>query len=439
MYRIIHDKKPRSEITLENLRYQYGAELVFAEDANKKNHKLDGIVFHAMPQEKEYYIGAFNPILDIEKEVLKYSNKTDEAELLTKYAPEYFPKTWRISKFLKSKNIKKLNLKNIYKAFTMEFPNGFVVKPAQGFASNGMFPQDTTDFVATYEYFLEKIKPTYDELVEDGNDAWEIQAELTQVEGFYEGWTLDLILNHPDQVIVQEKLDFKKSLPGLTFTYDRSEIIEARVHFINGVLLQGASTSRNLRSLSPQLLLSAESAAKTVVHKLPFLFTGAIDISLTENDGWKVLELNIGGDSGFLHPDSSLLATQLLSEFLSGQETPFLNSYREILFSSDPDQQIKRLDQLLRRRELKSLRKEFADNVIADSILQMSIKYSIQSTYNSKREKNRLERRLSNLLEEFEIPEIPDTYLMSSRGAYLELRNFHRHHRRHSCDSLLSP
>jgi len=71
------------------------------------------------------------------------------------------------------------------------FPDGFVVKPSDGWSSDGAFLAEGDDFVAVYQNYLENIKPRMIAAAEKGTPPNELHLAMKGTPDYYEGMTID--------------------------------------------------------------------------------------------------------------------------------------------------------------------------------------------------------------------------------------------------------
>jgi hypothetical protein len=368
-YRIIDGPNPGPrQATID--RYIYGAEVLYTGDAHPDRGpiQVQGTVWHSNLAEAKYYVGTHNPVIE-QRGILALieSNKWEEAKLLMAHIPGAFPKTENLAEIIREIRLgKELSasetLKLISHELRVRYPEGFFLKPVSGFSSDGTFPSERSDFAAVYEAYLRDVKPVIERrLIETAGDADTVHLELKRTPN-YEGRVFEELLTHAENVIVQTKLDPAIGAILHTPQGPKPLIIEYRVHVVEGTVLQGATETRweDTRGVSSEAYTQVEAFAQRMVSRLPSEMRGmcfGMDVMQTKDGRFMIIELNAGGESQYLYPDTDLWVANLLAKRFRGQ-TELLAQFEN--FSNQPTLQAKEaaLAKLLKLDEIKALAAE---------------------------------------------------------------------------------
>jgi hypothetical protein len=372
-YRIIQGPNPGPK-QAEIDRYLYGSEVLYTGDAQEQPTRVEGTVWHSDLSEARYFVGTRNPVIQQRQLMELISNdKWEEAKLLMKYVPDAFPKTENLAELLRQLGLdpaasalpRPQLLVRISQALRERFPQGFFLKPVAGFNSAGTFPTEKSDFASIYEAYMADVKPVIQRrMAETGGDATVVHLELKAMPN-YSGRVLEDLLDHPEKVIIQQKL--RPAFGSIVQTPEGPKplILEYRVHVVEGKVLVGGTQTRweDARSVSPEAFARVEAFAQRVVNQLPPSMRKmcfAMDVMQTENGLYKVIELNAGGDSGYLYPDIDLWVAQLLAAHYQEGHTPLLDEFERFKHASTLDAKEAALERLLKRHELAKLKTELA-------------------------------------------------------------------------------
>jgi hypothetical protein len=369
-YRIIDGPNPGPAQRAKD-EFIYGAKVLYTGDA-KQGHPthVDGTVWHANLREAEYFIGTRNPVIE-QLDILKLieSDKWEEAKILMAAVPDAFPRTENLADVIRAIGDNPAlsdpqKLERLSQELKRRYPEGFFLKPISGFSSDGTFPSDKSDFDAVYESFIHDVKPVIERrLKETGGDSDTVHLELKRMPN-YSGRVLEQLLAHPEQVIVQAKISPAFGAVVRTAEGPKPLIVEFRVHVVEGKVLVGATETRweDLRSVSGSTYAEVEAFAQHVVNRLPPAMRKmcfGMDVMKTADGRYKVVELNGGGESAYLYPDTDLWIAQLLAKHFRGS-TELLDEFAR--FKSRPTLAEKEaaLSRLLKRPELADLAREVA-------------------------------------------------------------------------------
>lgn len=336
-YRVILGDNPGSErMAIDEL--IYGAKVLYSGDSKQGPTLVEGIVWHSNPDEAKYYMGSKNPTQNYDaKAVQALDDKWGEAELMQAVFPEAFPRTENMKSVLADLGLDPTTMNRseladgLVRALRERYPQGFFIKPVAGFNSDGKFPTDKTDFRALYEGYVENVKAKRAELLKTLGDATEVHLTLKK-EKYYEGNILDQLFDAPETVIIQERLKPRFLAPNL--------IDEYRVHIAEGKVIPGATVYRWASNgfYTRRDMREVERFVERVLRLLPpdmqSLCYG-IDVMRLEDGGFKVIELNPGGESGYLYPEMDIWITQAVAAYYRGEPTELQRQVRRML--NEPD------------------------------------------------------------------------------------------------------
>jgi hypothetical protein len=211
-----------------------------------------------------------------------------------------------------------------------KFPKGYFVKGIQDFNTGGNLPTNKVNFRKMYEGYHKEFVP-YEKKVGQNQD-------LLRAHPFQSGRMLNDLLTNPESVIIQERMDLKKwtekKLP-----IHKQPFQEFRVHVVHGKVVPGASSHRwsLLKNLTDRKALhGAEKFAQDLFDNVPDNIKKNMayspDIVQMTDGSFKVIELNVGGNSGFLHRNP--LAANKMVEAVTGRETNALYTARRLGYSA---------------------------------------------------------------------------------------------------------
>lgn len=264
-------------------------------------------------------------------------DKLTESRLLEKFAPRTSAKTLDIGDVLQKYSLKLRKGKNLpedlaklQKALKTEFGSaGHMIKTRAsggaadlGVASSGVFPTEATDMAAAYAKWKE-MKPEFKRLARESSTINRVIEKFRGRPG-YEGRVVDEMLR--GNAIVQEKLLLEKFGPRVA-KYMKSKgygpTRESRVHVVGGQVIPSLAMPRYP---TPGALLDYARARKAarwvqenVVKKLPVARQGVsmgVDVAPLRGGGYKIIELNVGGQSGLL---DNPVGSHLLHKAVTGR------------------------------------------------------------------------------------------------------------------------
>jgi hypothetical protein len=368
-YRIIDGPNPgpaRAAID----RFIYGAEVLYTGDAQTLPTRVEGTVWHSNLKEARYFLGTRNPVIE-QKGLFQLieNDKWEEAKLLMKYVPEAFPTTVNIADVLQGLRLPNATtqlptrqklLTRLSQTLRERFPEGFFLKPVAGFNAVGTFPTEKSDFASIYEAYLRDVKPQIEKrLRETHGDTDTVHLELKNLPN-YSGRVLEDLLERPQSVIAQAKIQGAVGSIVRTPQGPKALLAEYRVHIVEGRVLSGATQTRweDARGATQDALTGVDAFAQSVIDRLPPTLRRmcfGMDVMRTKNGLYQVIELNPGGESGYLYPDTDLWVAQLLAGHYQEGHTPVLDEFQRFKEARGLAAKEALLDQLLNRPELAEL------------------------------------------------------------------------------------
>jgi len=317
-YRIFYSDKPLNQQDHDFLRQLYGSELYvvpsFAKPPKLPKH-LQGIVLHNDDDDILWVKGDENPAFEMPDFL---SDKWNETQFLLRYAPELAPQAVLASVFLKGPS-KKEALEAIRRRIEREMGPS-ILKTRNGYGSDGHLPKTTDPWAVIFESYLKDTKPKIEELNRQGlvENLHETIMELP----FSEALVLEELLNNPGDVLIQKLIDIEK---------------EVRLHIVRGKILKGGTFLRfsplGVYLSEPEIERIEEAITRFLLSRLPAEYRNlscGMDVAMEKKTGKLfIIDLNIGNYSGFFFPEYELFTTQLIAEYFSGHETPFLKQFRE--------------------------------------------------------------------------------------------------------------
>lgn len=367
-YRVFDGPRPATAAERAANEFLYGAKILYTEDVDlsKGPTRVKGTVWHSTVEQSRFYIGSHNPVLE-ELDLLKKleNDKWFEAEVLQRHAPEAFPKTENMANVLDELGVDLSKVSPPQRAaaaaqlsarLRKRYPEGFFMKSIDGFDSDGQFPTEKTDFASTYKEYKRGAEPKMAKLSRANPDTVVVHQEMKGTPG-YEGRFIDELFRDPRRIILQERLRISIASTVQDGSSIRKILLEYRVHVVQGRVLKGGTLSRwDYASPSSGELRRVERFVQGVLDRLPEEFrrlSYAIDVLATENGILKIIELNTGGDSGYLYPDYDVWVTNLLASKYTGKPTALQKLFAK--FESAPTLAAKErhLDRLLKHKALK--------------------------------------------------------------------------------------
>ncbi len=136
---------------------------------------------------------------------------------------------------------------------------------------------------------------------------------------------MSALLIHPEDLLVQRKLDLKKTFSGTP--------LEFRVDYLDGEPL-AVSCRHGWDYNTPEDKLAAMNFVSDFFKNAPAPFkhlSGGADVAFTKDGKIMFIELNIGCESGFLEPEVSPVHLQTYISNLTGKMTPKLQELFDML------------------------------------------------------------------------------------------------------------
>jgi hypothetical protein len=365
-YRVIEGENPGPKQHAID-RFTYGTDVLYTGDVKGTSPvRVHGTVWHSNTKEAKFFLGDSNPVLE-QRDFMKLleDNKWEEAKLLMQHVPDAFPRTENLAELLRDLRLLPANgaqLPEIVSALRARYPNGFFLKPVGGFNAAGTFPTEKSDFVTIHRGFTRDVKPKMEQLLKETGDATTVHLELMHLR-HYSGRVIDDMLLRPETVIIQEKIRpaFGNSLKaGKAF---EAVPIEYRVHVVEGRVLRGTTMSRwdDSRTMLPEETAAVERFSQRVVNRLPpgmRRMCFGMDVMKTENGLFQVIELNPGGESGYLYPETDVWIPQKLAERYHGKPTPLLAEFERFKQASTLASREQILQNLIKRPEMRALARD---------------------------------------------------------------------------------
>jgi hypothetical protein len=317
----------------------YGTEIIYEADApQKKGTVRKGAVWKDQGWEptkvKEgHTLGTENQAL-----YDALDNKWAEYDVVSKAMPEAMAPTVLAKNFIEEMGLKvprnkadrAVFLESLEAKLHERFPKGFFVKGVQDFNTGGNLPTNKSNFRALYEGYHREFVP-FEKKVGPNQD-------LLRSHPFQGGRMLNDMLKNPESVVIQERMDLKKwtkkELP-----IHKQPFQEFRVHVVRGQVVPGASSHRwslAKTMLDRKNMKGAEAFTQQLFDKLPDNIKKNMafspDIVQMADGSFKVIELNVGGNSGFLHRNP--LAANKMVEAVTGRETNGLYLARRLGYSA---------------------------------------------------------------------------------------------------------
>jgi hypothetical protein len=266
-----------------------------------------------------------------------FNNKWTEYSIVNKVAPGAMAETHLAKNLIKELGLELPKTPAEAPAFmealqaklNAKFPKGFFIKGVADYNTGGNLITNKANFVESLNGYHNEFKPYVAEMAKKFPDA-DLQPKINGHK-YMSGRTLQAIIDNPETVIIQEKMALSK-FTNKKLPINKQPFNEFRVHTVKGKVVPNASAHRwsDVQTYTQKKnRMAAEAWLQTVMDKMPKEITDATalspDVAMLEDGSFKILEMNAGGDSGFLHPVSGgLPMTRMahnLSEMVSGQET----------------------------------------------------------------------------------------------------------------------
>jgi hypothetical protein len=203
------------------------------------------------------------------------------------------------------------------------YPQGFVMKDNAGYRSNGRFPSEEHNFNDLRRQFNEDRLPEMLASIRRGDiPEYEAIPKMTAYPS-YSGRVLETMLKDPASAMVQEKIPIRQPAGLRKWVVDKlhnprssqywrrsvQPSNEMRVHVEGGAAIPELTIPRydpTMRFAEPGTMNRATEFAQNTVNQFPDKYKGmsfAMDVVPTTEGGFKIIESNPGGQSGFLYPD----------------------------------------------------------------------------------------------------------------------------------------
>lgn len=303
-------------------------ELIKATEEGVRSKKPAAIFDRSMEPMK----GSFNPALGTTsggREATRAAERIEslggdkllESQLLAKHAPGAMADTVALEDFMKTHGLKlrrgksfESDLQKIEDTLKKNYGEGYLIKTRGqriggdiGAASSGSFPTEQHSLLDLHQQW-QKMKPQFRKAYVKAKNPVEAVEQFRNQEGF-RGRIIEEMLNK--NTIIQKKLplvEFPEAVAKKMRKGGYGGTKEYRVHALGGKALPGMATPRypsGWRTI-PEMWKAQKARKwfqKEVLNKLPEEYRhigyGA-DVAPLEGGGFKVIELNPGGDSGLL-------------------------------------------------------------------------------------------------------------------------------------------
>jgi len=317
----------------------------------KAPKKVKGVVRLSDPEDKAFVqgqrtVGASPEHARVTKRI--GNSKMDEAAFFQKHAPGSMGKSESLKDVLgrlghtempQDPGAQAEMLSKLQAHLREQYPQGFVMKDVAGYRSNGRFPNETHDFNDLRRQFHEDRLPEMLNSVERGDiPEYEAIPKMTAYPS-YSGRVLEGLVKDPASAMVQEKIPIRQP-GGLrkwlveklhnpdSSAYWRRSISpsnEMRVHVEGGAAIPELTIPRydpTMHLAEPGIMQRATEFAQNTVNQFPEKYKGmsfAMDVVPTTEGGFKIIESNPGGQSGFLYPDVMPMSGPILRRQLTGR------------------------------------------------------------------------------------------------------------------------
>jgi hypothetical protein len=266
-----------------------------------------------------------------------FNNKWTEYSIVSKIDPTAMAETHLAKNLVKDLGLKLPKTAAEAPAFmealqaklNEKFPQGYFVKGVADYNTGGNLITNKANFVESLNGYHTEFKPYVAEMAKQFPDA-DLQPKINGHK-YMSGRTLQQIIDNPETVIIQEKMALSK-FTNKKLPLNEQPFNEFRVHTVKGKVVPNGSYHRwsdKQTLLQTKNRKAAEAFVQQVMDKMPKEITDKTalspDVAMLQDGSFKLLEMNAGGDSGFLHPFTSGMpafrAAHNLSEMVSGRET----------------------------------------------------------------------------------------------------------------------
>jgi hypothetical protein len=325
------------------IEFVYGTEVILP---GEKTH-VQGTVWRRTGEEAS----TATHVIGTESKALNdlFANKWQEYQILNSAVKGSMPETHLATTMLKDLGLelpktpaeRAVFVERLQTKLNERFPQGYFLKGVRDYNTGGNLPTNKTDFSRAYKGFIEEYKPLYEKLRKENPDH-DLQPQLSG-HPFQSGRTLEALMDNPESVIVQEKLPLKKYTQK-QLPLNEQPFQEFRVHTVKGKVIPGGSSHRwsDLHNITDRkTMLQAEAFVQKVFDQLPDEIKKGTalspDVVQLQDGSFRIIEMNAGGDSGFLHPISTGLPVfapaHKLVEAVTGRETALHGTVRGALIS----------------------------------------------------------------------------------------------------------
>jgi len=268
------------------------------------------VVWHRRNIHRNTILGDYNPGLEnwLIQQVLE--NKLLEAKVFESYVPGSFPETVAYREIIQEDRI---SHKKMIEKLNQRFSRGWVLKGAWDFSSEKIIITDKTNFDEALQLYKNGFEAYKKKTIEKySSEDPELVLYYLKKHPGYRGYLIKKLLKAPELLLVQER---------------KRLVEEFRVEVLGGkVLGQGSTVSRFGYGLKrpPKVpgwvIKQAEAFAQKVIDGLPEVLKVipyGLDVAVTEDGQWVVIETNPGGNSSFLEefPKSSRALVNYLNQY----------------------------------------------------------------------------------------------------------------------------
>lgn len=345
MVRVLNEDRMPGLIERLKNRLHFGTKIEYVvgdggATTGKHVRRVKAVVFNEGLKDAKLVRGSANMTAENAKLYKHFDNKLNEAAFLQRFAPGSVAKTESMADVIGSLGLKtpaatassaekQLFLQQLEDGLRQRYPKGFFIKGIKDFNTGGNLIHDRIgSFAKMHEGFVTEYAPARDKILAAnkgaGDPAAIIQSHLRD-HPFASGRTLDELIANPKNAIVQERMDLAKwttkKLPRDVQPFD-----EFRLHVVDGNVVPGATSHRwsitetidRVDELGKIERWAQEQFAKFPVgvrQRLSF----APDVVRLQDGSYKFIELNVGGESGFLYRNP--LAANAVTEAVTGKTT----------------------------------------------------------------------------------------------------------------------
>jgi hypothetical protein len=356
MVRVLNEDRMPGIVERIKNRIHFGTKIEYVvgetgESAGKNVRRIKGVVFNEGLKDAKIVRGSVNMTAENAKLYKHFDNKLNEAAFLQRFAPGSVAKTESMADLISKLGLKtpaanataaekQLFLQQLEDGLRQQYPKGFFIKGIKDFNTGGNLIHDRVgNFAKMHEGFLKEYAPARDKILAAnkgaGDPAAIIQSSLRD-HPFASGRTLEELMANPKNAIVQERMELAKwttkKLPRDVQPFD-----EFRLHVVDGNVVPGATSHRwSITETVDRVdeLGKIESWAQQQFAKFPRgvrqRLSFAPDVVRLEDGSYKFIELNVGGESGFLYRNP--LAANAVTEAVTGQTTVLRTAIKPLAY-----------------------------------------------------------------------------------------------------------